>query len=58
MQRNWASYQNVTNVVGTLISSGKCTLHELETVYGLEDAYDMLEVVIVDSYNQALANQE
>jgi hypothetical protein len=33
-------------------------LHELETVYGLEDAYDMLEVVIVDAHNNALANQE
>jgi hypothetical protein len=33
------------------------TLHELSTVYGLKDAYDMLEIVIVDNYNQALANQ-
>jgi hypothetical protein len=27
------------------------TLHELETVYGVEDAYNMLEILRVDDYN-------
>jgi hypothetical protein len=27
-------------------------------VYGVRDAYDMLEVVTVDDYNRALANRE
>jgi len=48
----------MTNIVGTLISKRICTLHELDTVYGLEDAYNMLEVVLVDSYNDALAAQD
>jgi len=30
-------------------------LHELQTVYGLEDAYDLLEIADVDAYNEALA---
>jgi hypothetical protein len=32
-------------------------LHELQTVYGLEDAYDLLEIVQVDRYNEALAHE-
>jgi len=27
------------------------TLHELGTVYGLEDLYDLLEIILVDAYN-------
>jgi hypothetical protein len=34
------------------------TLNELQTVYGTEDAYNMLEIVAVDSYNDALLRQE
>ena len=33
------------------------TLHELDTVYGVRDVYDMLEVISVDDYNNAIANQ-
>lgn len=28
------------------------TLAELQTVYSLEDAWDMLEIITVDSHNQ------
>jgi len=45
-------------VIGTLLSKKMATLHELDTVYGTKDAYDMLEVIIIDSYNKALAEQE
>ena len=41
-----------------LLSKRMATQHELDTVYGVKDAYDMLEVVAVDDYNVALANQE
>jgi len=37
--------------VATLISRRMATLHELETVYGVEDAYNMLEILRVDDYN-------
>lgn len=46
------NYANVPRVIGTLVSSGKATLHELQTVYGLADAYDMLEIVSVDLHNE------
>lgn len=45
-------YANVPPVIGTIVSAGKATLHELQTVYGVEDVYDMLEVVTVDLHNE------
>jgi hypothetical protein len=32
------------------------TLHELDTVYGTQDVSDMLEIIMVDDHNVALAN--
>lgn len=46
------NYANVPSVIGTLVSSGKATLHELQTVYGVQDAYDLLEVLTVDLHNE------
>jgi len=37
--------------VGVLISHKMATLHELQTIYSLEDAYRMLDVVLIDAYN-------
>lgn len=52
-----AEYLNLPAVTATLISKRIATLHELDTVYGVRDAYDMLEVVTIDDYNAALVNQ-
>jgi hypothetical protein len=30
------------------------TLHELQTVYSLEDALDMYEIIAVNAYNEAV----
>ena len=39
-----------------MIASRKhATIHELQTVYSLEDAYDMLEIVRVDNHNDRVA---
>lgn len=38
------------------MSSRLASLIELDTVYGTEDLYDMLEVLTVDAYNQYLAS--
>lgn len=40
-----------------LISDGKASLCELQTVYGLQDAYDLAEIVLVDSHNHAQARK-
>ena len=49
---------NVPRTIGAVVSSRMATLHELETIYGLEDLYAMLEIIAVDSHNQAIANQK
>ena len=37
------------------MSSKLATLHELQTVYGIKDLYDLLEVLAVDNYNRMIA---
>ncbi len=51
-------YPNVSRSIAMAISNGMATLHELDTVYGVEDLYDMLEILVVDSYNKSLAYKE
>lgn len=41
-----------------IVSRRLATLAELQTIYGVEDAYTLLEVGAVDDYNEALARQE
>lgn len=40
--------------MGALVSSGKATLHQLQTDIGVRDAYRLLEVIIVDAWNHQL----
>lgn len=37
---------------GIVISKGKATLRELQSVYGVGDLFDLCEVIAVDSYNR------
>lgn len=46
------NYANVPRVIGTLLSARVATLAELQTIYSLEDAYNLLEIVNVDSHNE------
>jgi hypothetical protein len=39
------------------MSAKLATLHELQTVYGVADAYRMLEVLNVDLHNQRVAHR-
>ena len=36
-----------------LVSRSMASLHELGTVYGVQDAYDMMEIIAVDDFNRA-----
>ena len=40
------------SLIGTLIAHKYATLHELQTVYTLEDAEDMYEIIAVTKYNE------
>lgn len=51
------SYENVPDAIGTVVSRRFASLHELSTVYGTQDLYDMLEIIAVDNHNQRIINQ-
>ncbi|WP_236002294.1 transcription elongation factor GreA [Paraburkholderia elongata] len=40
-----------------IVSRKLATLHELQTVYGAQDLYDLLEVIIVDDYNARIMSE-
>lgn len=52
------AYPNTPHIIGALVSSKMASLHELQTVYGAEDAYDMFEIIGVDAYNQQLLTKK
>jgi len=39
-------------MIGAVVNSKLATLHELETVYGLEDLYNLYEIVIIEVANK------
>lgn len=43
-------------MLAILISRRMATLHELDTVYGVRDAYRLLEIATVDAHNEAAMN--
>lgn len=40
-----------------VVSRKYASLHELSTVYGAEDLYDMMEIIVVDSFNERIMNE-
>ncbi len=38
-----------------IVSRKLATLGELQTIYGTEDAYDLLEIITVDNHNEEAA---
>jgi hypothetical protein len=42
---------NVPPIIGMIVSAGKATLDDLQTRHGLEDAYDIAEIILVDTHN-------
>jgi hypothetical protein len=52
--RGLVNYANICGVLGALISAKLATLNELQTVYSLEDAYLLYEIINVNSYNERM----
>lgn len=46
------SYANVPRSIGTVVSHRLATLHELQTVYGMSDVLDFLEIIAIDACNE------
>ncbi|MGP2449021.1 transglycosylase [Pantoea stewartii subsp. indologenes] len=52
-----AKYENVPSTIATVVSSKLATLIELDTVYGTEDLWRLLEINTVENYNQMVINR-
>jgi hypothetical protein len=46
-------YVNVPPSIGFVVTSGLATLAELQTIYGLEDLWDLIEIHAVNCQNAA-----
>jgi len=47
-----AGYVNVPPMIGAVVNSRLATLHELETVYGSEDLFNLYEIIIIKVANE------
>jgi hypothetical protein len=45
-------YANVSKIIGVIVGRRLATLLELQTVYGIEDAHNLLEVIAIDAANE------
>lgn len=52
-----AQYENVSQLIGQIVSSKMATYYELSTVYGLEDALNLYEILAVDAYNKYVTSE-
>lgn len=46
------TYVNVPPLIASVVNSRLATLNELQTIYGLEDLYNLYEIVIIRIANQ------
>ncbi|MCF9034194.1 hypothetical protein [Acinetobacter nectaris] len=44
-------------VIASVVTSKLATLHELQTVYGVQDMWDLLEINTVANKNEAIASE-
>ncbi|CAK8736469.1 hypothetical protein SODG_000182 [Sodalis praecaptivus] len=44
-------YPNVPHTLGTVMSAGKASKVDLDTVLGVQDLWDLLEIIRVDAHN-------
>lgn len=50
-------YVNLPPMCGVVLSANKATLHELQSVYGVGDLFNICEVIAVDAFNRRTLSQ-
>lgn len=50
-------YVNVPRTIATVISSGKASKVELDSVLGVQDLWDLLEIIQVDAHNERVMQE-
>nr|WP_227550809.1 transglycosylase [Klebsiella quasipneumoniae] len=53
--RGFIQYANVPRTIAAVISGKMATLHELDTVYSVQDMWWLIEIMTVDNTNRAIA---
>ena len=53
-----AEYANVPPLIAIIVTSKLATLYELQTVYGVKDAYDFMEIILVNNANSHVEDPE
>ena len=48
---------NLPPLIGMVVSSGRASLYELQSVYGVRDLFDLAEVIGVDAHNRREVNK-
>jgi hypothetical protein len=56
--KGYIEYQNVPPTIGAVVSGRLATLYECQTLYGVQDIHDMLEVLAVDAHNRQLSMKD
>ena len=51
-------YPTVPGMIGVIITRRLATLHELQTVYSIDDAVDLYEIAAVNNYNEWRSAEE
>ena len=51
-------YANVPRTIAAVISGKMATLHELDTVYSVQDMWWLIEIMTVDNTNRAIAESD
>lgn len=46
------TYQNLAPEIGLVVTAQLATLHELDTVYGIEDLENLVEIALVNAHNR------
>lgn len=50
-------YVNVPQSIGSVVSRKLASLVELDSVLGVEDLYNLLEIIAIDNHNQYLVTK-
>ena len=48
---------NVPRTIGAVISSGLASMVDIQNELGMEDIYDLLEIITIDAYNKRIAEK-
>ena len=52
------AHANTSGMMAAIINRNMATMLQLQSYYGMEDAMNLYEIIIVDNYNQHVLNED